>query len=65
MVSYAELAALVLVGWEFGVVEELCVTLLIGSSIDYCIHLAVAYSEAARSRTIHFVYPLSASLRST
>jgi hypothetical protein len=41
------LAALVLVGWEFGVVEELCVTLLIGSSIDYCIHLAMAYSEAA------------------
>lgn len=40
------LAALVLVGWEFGVVEELCVTLLIGSSIDYCIHLAVAYSES-------------------
>ena len=40
------LAALVAVGWEFGVVEELCVTLLIGSSIDYCIHLAVAYAEA-------------------
>ena len=40
------LAALVAAGWEFGVVEELCVTLLIGSSIDYCIHLAVAYAEA-------------------
>lgn len=40
------LASLVAAGWEFGVVEELCVTLLIGSSIDYCIHLAVAYAEA-------------------
>jgi len=39
------LAALVSLGWEFGVVEELCVTLLIGSSIDYCIHLAMAYTE--------------------
>ena len=53
-VPYAELAALVLVGWEFGVVEELCVTLLIGSSIDYCIHLAVAYSEAAGSQVHSF-----------
>ena len=41
------LGALVRLGWTFGVVEELCVTLLIGSSVDYCIHLAVAYSEAA------------------
>ena len=40
------LAALVAVGWQFGVVEELCVTLLIGASIDYCIHLAMAYAEA-------------------
>jgi hypothetical protein len=32
-----------------GVVEELCVTLLIGGSIDYCIHLAVAYSEAGET----------------
>jgi predicted RND superfamily exporter protein len=45
------LAALVLAGWEFGVVEELCVTLLIGSSIDYCIHLAVAYAEAENEAT--------------
>jgi predicted RND superfamily exporter protein len=39
------LAALVAVGWEFGVVEELCVTLLIGGSVDYCIHLAHAYAH--------------------
>ena len=45
------LAALVAAGWEFGVVEELCVTLLIGSSIDYCIHLAVAYAEAETEAT--------------
>ena len=43
------LAALVSLGWEFGVVEELCVTLLVGSSIDYCIHLAMAYAEGAPS----------------
>ena len=42
----AMLAALVTAGWRFGVVEELCATLLIGSSVDYCIHLAVAYAES-------------------
>ena len=45
----AMLAALVTAGWRFGVVEELCATLLIGSSVDYCIHLAVAYASAART----------------
>jgi predicted RND superfamily exporter protein len=43
------LALLVAVGWEFGVIEALCVSILIGTSIDYCIHMAVSYVEAGRT----------------
>lgn len=43
------LALLVAVGWEFGVIEALCVSILIGTSIDYCIHMAVSYVDAGRT----------------
>lgn len=30
-------------GWEFGVSESLCTVIIIGLSVDYCIHLATEY----------------------
>lgn len=35
--------SLVLMGWELGVLEALVITLTVGLSIDFTIHLAVAY----------------------
>ena len=49
-------ASLVLLGWELGVLEALVITLTVGLSIDFTIHLAVAYKVSphadrrARSR---------------
>lgn len=37
------LAILVLCGWHFGVLETISLTLMIGSSIDYCIHLSSSW----------------------
>ena len=58
----AMLAALVTAGWRFGVVEELCATLLIGSSVDYCIHLAVAYAERGEDDDVAGSNPADAGL---
>lgn len=44
------LAGVVLAGWELGVIEGLCVALLIGSSVDYCIHFAVAFGDTPGDR---------------
>ena len=36
-------ASLVLMGWEFAILESLVITLAVGLSIDFTIHFAVAY----------------------
>ena len=33
-----------LYGWEFGVMESICVTILVGLAVDYVVHLGHAYS---------------------
>jgi predicted RND superfamily exporter protein len=38
---------IVLKGWEFGVSESICTVIIIGLSVDYCVHLAADYSESA------------------
>lgn len=30
----------VFMGWEFGISESICTVIIIGLSIDYCVHLA-------------------------
>ena len=37
------ISVLVLCGWHFGVLETISLTLMIGSSIDYCVHLASSW----------------------
>ena len=34
------------VGWQFGTLEGICVTICVGFSCDFIIHIAVAYNEA-------------------
>jgi predicted RND superfamily exporter protein len=33
--------------WKFGVIESVCVTLLVGLSVDYPLHVASAYAAAS------------------
>jgi len=39
------LAVLVMVGWTFGVVEAMCIGIMIGSSIDYILHIGLGYQR--------------------
>lgn len=36
------IAVLVAAGWTFGVLETICLTLMLGSAVDYCIHVAAS-----------------------
>jgi hypothetical protein len=36
---------IVVLEWKFGAIEAVCVTIFVGFSVDYCLHLAHAYSE--------------------
>jgi predicted RND superfamily exporter protein len=40
-------ATLVALGWTLGFLESICLAILIGVSVDFCIHLAHAYASAA------------------
>ena len=35
-----------LVGWQFGLTESICCSILVGLSVDYAVHLANAYMES-------------------
>lgn len=35
-----------LLGWELGVIESVSITVLVGLSVDYVVHLANSYIEA-------------------
>merc|ERR1712224_134377 len=37
---------IVLVGWKFGTMEAICVTICVGFSVDFVVHIAIAYQEA-------------------
>ena len=43
------LATLVIAGWTFGVVEAMCISIMIGSSIDYILHVGLGYQENSMS----------------
>jgi len=35
-----------IIGWELGSIEAICLTILVGLSVDYVVHLANAYTES-------------------
>lgn len=41
------LATLILQGWELGILESMCVAILVGISCDFVVHLAYAYQTAS------------------
>lgn len=45
------LSAFAIVGWKLGIIESICITVLVGLSVDYTVHLAHAYvASEERSR---------------
>ena len=42
-----------LVGWEMGAVEAVSLSILVGSSVDYCVHLVEGYLLAGRNPPAH------------
>ena len=45
-VLISTLAALILGGWELGILESMCLAILVGISCDFVVHLAHAYMVA-------------------
>ena len=45
-VLISTLAALILMGWELGILESMCLAILVGISCDFVVHLAHAYMVA-------------------
>jgi multidrug efflux pump subunit AcrB len=45
MITCSVLATITLLGWELGVLESLNMTLVVGLSVDYVVHLAEGYIE--------------------
>lgn len=40
-------------GWEMGAVEAISLSILVGSSVDYCVHLVEGYLLAGESLPLH------------
>eukprot|EP00993_Chasmostoma_nieuportense_P000400 NODE_136_length_2977_cov_13.317544_g129_i0.p1 GENE.NODE_136_length_2977_cov_13.317544_g129_i0~~NODE_136_length_2977_cov_13.317544_g129_i0.p1 ORF type:complete len:932 (-),score=318.60 NODE_136_length_2977_cov_13.317544_g129_i0:180-2930(-) len=40
---------MVVVGWKLGIMENICITILVGLSVDYVVHLAHAYIECEQT----------------
>ena len=38
-----------LAGWELGAIEALSLSILVGSSVDYCVHIVEGYLLAGRN----------------
>jgi protein dispatched 1 len=43
IVIVSELAIMVFMGYEVGVVESVCIVLVVGMAVDYPVHLAMSY----------------------
>ena len=52
-----------ILGWSIGVVESICLSILVGNSLDYCIHLVQSYNaldpeqlEFVERNGVSFIY---------
>ena len=41
-----ELGMFHMMGWQLGVVEAISITILVGLSVDFCLHLAESYAQS-------------------
>jgi len=42
-------------GWKLGAIEAICLSILVGSSVDYCVHVVEGYLLAGQSPHTHIV----------
>merc|ERR1711991_638497 len=42
------LGVIVLIGWTLGIIESISITVLVGLSVDYVVHIANAYNESPK-----------------
>ena len=47
IVIVSVICIIVMKGWEYGVSESICTVIIIGLSVDYCVHLATEFSHSA------------------
>ena len=56
MTTIWSMSFLYVAGWSFGILEAICVTVLVGLVVDYVVHMGMSYLESAsadrRGRTI-------------
>ena len=55
-----------LAGWSFGILESICVTILVGLIVDYVVHMGMSYLESPspdrRSRTVYAAVHMGVSI---
>ena len=47
MIIAVSIASMVWLGWRFGFIEAVCVTVVAGFSVDFTAHIGIAYAESA------------------
>ena len=52
-------------GWELGAVEAISLSILVGSSVDYCVHVVEGYLLAGHRPPTHTTQVYSSSSRSS
>jgi len=50
-------------GWQLGAIEALCLSILVGSSVDYCLHVVEGYLLAGCSPPAHLLQGPASRLR--
>jgi hypothetical protein len=57
MTTIWSMSFMYIVGWSFGILEAICVTVLVGLVVDYVVHMGMSYLESPsrdrRQRTIY------------
>ena len=53
IVIISVVAIIVMKGWEYGVSESICTVIIIGLSVDYCVHLAIEFNHSAHRHRKH------------
>ncbi|XP_041460160.1 protein dispatched homolog 1-like [Lytechinus variegatus] len=63
---FVVIASVVLLGWELNIVESIVLSLAVGLSVDFTIHLGVAYRQSTafdrKSRSMYALRSLSAAI---
>merc|ERR1711991_563017 len=48
------IGTIVAIGWTLGIIESICLTIVVGISVDYPAHMVESYNEASRHKGVRF-----------